>query len=161
MQPTTRMVPAVAVALLAGALRATQVYAPQLLSTGGVPMRHMSTVVTGIGVLSLAVSPFGVATAGYLWRTDVDVGRRWLRLVGATLAAALAGFVATYLLLTAVVALGPTPPRPGELAVWAAFHLLTAVGLVGVPLVALAGAAVAQFRSRPAARGGRPAHGAE
>lgn len=124
-------------------------------------MEQLSLVVSAIGALSLAVSPFGVAAAGYVWGAAVDVERRWLRFVGATFAAAVAGFVATYLLLTVLVALGPHPPDLGELAVQGSFHLLTVVGLAGVPLVALAGAAVAQFRSGPVASADRSAHAAE
>jgi len=159
MQPSSRAIPAVATALAAGVVRATQVYAPQLLATGDVPIERLSLVLTAVGVVSLALSPVGVAVAGYVWGTAADVERRWPRFVGATFAAAVAGFAAAYLLATAVVAFGPVPFRASEVVAQAGFHLLAAVELVAVPLVALAGAAVAQFRSRPADRGA--AHAAE
>lgn len=159
MQPSSRAIPAVATALAAGVVRATQVYAPQLLAARDVPIERLSLVLTAVGVVSLALSPVGVAVAGYVWGSVADVERRWLRFVGATFAAAVAGFAAAYLLATVVVALGPTPLSSGGFVGRIGFHVLAAAELVGVPLVALAGAAVAQFRSRSADQGA--AHAAE
>lgn len=160
MQPSSRMLPAVAVALFAGALRGAQTTAPQVLISQGVAAGQLSTVLTAANLLVVATSPFGVALAGYVWGTDADVPRLWRSLVGATFAAAAVGFGAAYVLLTALAVLGGGPEL-GELAVRSLYHLVTVAGLAGVALAALAGAAVAQFRAPNPERATKAGHGAE
>lgn len=146
MQPSTRMSPAVVVALLAGSLRAVQANAPLLLTANGFPLEQLSLVIPAMGFLSLAISPFVVVVAGYSWGCGADVRGRWLPFAGLLFAAALVGFVLAYLVTIALVLLGPGGTVPALIGKFLADALFT-LGLANVALAGLAGAAIGEFRT--------------
>lgn len=147
MQPSIRMLPALVVAFLAGTLRAGQGYASLVLVSYGFHAEQLSVVLPGLGLLALVLSPFGAAIAGYVWGVNVDVRERWLSFTVLTFLAAVVGFLATTLLMLALVVAGSGGQDLTAIAAQTAYQLITAVGLLGVALIALAGAGIAEFRT--------------
>lgn len=147
MQPSIRMLPALLVALLAGSIQAAQLYLPRLAIRQGTPAAELSILVPAIGLLSLAVSPFVAGLVGYLWGTWADVRNRWLPFVLGTIVAAFVGFLGTSLLLVLLISILAGSPELETLTRQLPYSVLSGLGLVSVGLVALAGGAIAEFRS--------------
>lgn len=134
------------VAFLAGGIRAFRITVPELLVGSGVPLPLSFTgFLAALAVLAFLVHPVTTATVGYLWGRRADVRSAYPNFVGLLGAAAVFGFVVTYL---PVATLGGTILDPGTLLEDAGFSL----GVLAVPLVALAGAAVGHFRGTDPAR---------
>lgn len=148
MQSTTRMVPTLVVALLAGFVRSLQLYAPQVVTRQGGDATQLAVVLPALGLLSVVLSPIGTALAGYVWGLGADVRAQWPRFTIAAVLAALVGFGVGTLAAMGLL-LGSGPAGAGVIARQVAYSFIPAVGLVGVGLVALAGGAIAAFR-RPA-----------
>lgn len=145
MQSATRMVPAIAVAFLAGLLRGVQLYAPQMAASRGMEAQQLGLLLPLIGLLALAVSPFGAAIAGYVWGIGADVPDQWLRFTGAVVLGAVAGFVVSSLLMVGLL-VGTGTTQPGPVVGQVAYSVVPALGLVGVGFSALAGGAIGEFR---------------
>lgn len=146
MLPSKRMLPALVVALLAGAVRSAQLYLPRLATSQGMQASELSLMVPAIGLFSLAVSPFAAVVVGYLWGTRADVQKRWLPFLLGTIVAAYVGFLGTTLLLVLLISSLAGAPEFGALARQFTYSLVSGLGLVSVGLVALAGGAIAEFR---------------
>ena len=146
MQPSIRMLPALIVALLAGSIRAAQLYLPRLATRQGFQASELSILVPAIGLLALAVSPFGAVVVGYIWGTRADVRNRWLAFLAGTIVAAFIGFIGTSLLLVLLISMLAGAPELGVLTRQITYSLVSGLGLVSVGLVALAGGAIAEFR---------------
>lgn len=154
MLPSIRMVPALIVALLAGSIRAAQLYLPRLATRQRMQASDLSILVPVIGLLALAVSPFGAVIVGYIWGTRADVRNRWKPFLLGTIVAAFVGFIGTSLLLVLLISLLAGAPEFGALARQVTYSLVSGLGLVSVGLVALAGGAIAEFRFSSADGGG-------
>jgi len=146
MQSATRMIPAFVIALLAGVVSAIQLYAAPLVVSQGVGADQLQLLLPALGLLSIAVSPFGAAVAGYVWGRQADVPADWLRFTGATVLAAFVGFLGTVIALLALL-VGAGAMQPTALAGQLPYAIISSLGIVSVGLVALAGGAVAEFRS--------------
>lgn len=145
MQSASRMVPAIAIALLAGLLRAVQLYAPQMVASRGIGAQQLGLILPLLGLLTLAVSPFGAVIAGYVWGIGADVSEEWLRFTVTIVLAALAGFVVMSLLMVGLL-VGTGSTDTGPVVRQVAYSVIPALGLVGVGFSALAGGAIGQFR---------------
>lgn len=145
MRVAARSLPALVVALLAGAIRAFQLYGPRLLTSGGFDVRQLGLVLPFIGIVAILLSPVGTVIAGYVWGMDVSVRDGWMQFTGGVILVAIVGFVGTSTIMLALL-LGSRAAGFGALLSQAAYFLISAVGLVSVGLVALAGAAIAEFR---------------
>lgn len=145
MQSATRMVPAIAVAFLAGLLRALQLYAPQIVASRGIDAQQLGLILPLIGLLALAVSPFGAAIAGYVWGIGADVRDQWLRFTVTVVLGALAGFVVMSVVMIGLL-VGTGSTHPGPIVRQVAYSVIPALGLVGVGFSALAGGAIGEFR---------------
>jgi hypothetical protein len=138
----------VALAFLDGAVSGLRVNLGVLLTSAfGLPMSAVGASFGVVSALDLLFSPVGVAVASYLWGTRADVAARYrqfgLRVTGAVVA----GFVAFNLLSAGLV----VAERDIGYLVTVATGWLFALGLLGVPLIAVGSAAIGQFRTSQSA----------
>lgn len=136
-------------AALAGLVRGVRVnvatFAIETLELDASGVGLATVLVSAVG---LVVHPFGTALAGYLWGRTADVAAAYRPFLGRTLAATVVGFLVGYAAVTLPVLDG----FRGSLVARVVADLVFALGLVSVPLVALAGAALAAFARSPSPR---------
>lgn len=136
---------ATVVALLAGAATALQQSLPSVLIRLDLIELTSGSITIALfvaGVVGLALSPVGTFATGYVWGTRADVRSGYLTLAGLTGAAALVGFLAASVVMFAVML-----PTLDRLLLNLLAMVTSAMGLLSIPLAALAGGAIAHFRT--------------
>jgi hypothetical protein len=138
-------VAAVAVALLAGLLRGVQSQLPPLLADAGFALANVSLVVAGATIGLFVLDPLVLFAVGYGWGQRAAVRAEYATFAASVLVVALVGYgVAHVLVVSTVATVDPLSTAMSKTALGVA-----ALGFaLRATLAAVAGGAVAEFRSR-------------